>query len=167
MRMFIEKALCIGLILFAFSCVKTPEPVVLSETIKYEGSIDGKFASSERIVEVCNVVKECMEISGDYSLPNLKGMEGGNSVLCGESIVPVCLEITDSVPVIVLPHNGSLKSFAHACAHYWLYVSTGDADAAHKSDKFVTCTGVLIDNDVSIKSGEPVEEVEEIDKVEE
>ena len=122
---------CLGLV---WGCAAlTPATEVI-----YEGDIEGNYKSSEDVMSTVLATRDCMGFAErDFPLPQIKGMSGGNSVECGDSLKKGCY-----LPgVIIVPQNAALEIIGHEAVHHYLLLSTGDLDMEHKSPYFLTCSG--------------------------
>ena len=126
-----------GLVLFFLvSCAAlTPATEVI-----YEGDIEGNYKSSEDVMATVLATRDCMGFTErDFPLPQIKGLSGGNSVQCGDSLKKGCY----TSGVIIVPQNVALEVIGHEAVHHYLLLSTGDLDSEHKSPYFLTCSGSI------------------------
>lgn len=139
----IKLFIAVFLILLAASC--GPKELTPATDVMYEGPLAGDesttYASAQKVVERCIQAKVCMGLGGfDYPLPKIRGMAGGNAVMCGDSLKEGCYTQDGFITVV---QGGDADIISHECVHHWLYVHTGDLDPMHVSPYFLTCGGAL------------------------
>ena len=122
-----------------------PKKLTPATEIVYEGPLAGSaettYASAQKVVERCVQVKICMGLGGfDYPLPQIRGMSGGNAVMCGDSLKEWCYTADGFITVV---QGGDAEIISHECVHHWLYEHTGDLDPLHVSPYFLKCGGTL------------------------
>lgn len=122
-----------------------PKKLTPATEVVYEGPLAGSasatYASAQKVVERCVQAKICMGLGGfDYPLPQIRGMSGGNAVMCGDSLKEGCYTSDGFITVV---QGGDAEIISHECVHHWLYEHTGDLDPLHKSTYFLKCGGAL------------------------
>lgn len=124
-------------VVLSFSCSRVVTPA--TEVI-YQGDIEGDYKSSDDVLAQVLAVKDCMGLTDrSFPLPQITGMSGGNGVQCGDQVKLGCY----TPGMIIVPNDVEVDIIAHEAVHHYLYLSTGDLDAAHKSDWFLKCGGPI------------------------
>lgn len=139
------------------SCAKQRTP---AEEVLYSGGLvvnnEGKtYPASGKVAEAYGQVKECMGLkSVEIPEPILIAKQGGNSVACGTNedgtprLKDGCYYRNDvGDGVIVVPQGATIDIVKHEIVHHVLYETTGDLDATHKSEFFLTCGSLTIIED--------------------
>lgn len=138
------RLIILGLIICTVaSCA--PKKLTPATEVVYEGPLAGNeeitYPSAQKVVEKCVQAKICMGLGGfDYPLPEIRGMSGGNAVVCGDSLKEGCYTADGFITVI---QGGDADILSHECVHHWLYQHTGDLDPLHVSQYFLSCGGAL------------------------
>lgn len=143
------KLLFVLFLLLMTAC--TGKVLTPATEVVYEGELVGNedftYASAAKVLEKCLGVKTCMGLSQEnYALPKIRGMRGGNAVACGENedgTAKLKLGCYSADGFITVPQGADVEIISHECVHHWLYQSTGDLDALHSSNFFLTCSGGL------------------------
>lgn len=122
-----------------------PKKLTPATEVVYEGPLAGSsettYASAQKVVQRCLQAKICMRLGGlDYPLPQIRGMSGGNAVMCGDSLKKGCYTADGFITVV---QDGDAEIISHECVHHWLYMHTGDLDPFHESEYFLKCGGAL------------------------
>ena len=122
-----------------------PKRLTPATEVVYEGPLAGNteytYPSAQKVVEKCVQAKICMGLGEfDYPLPRIRGMSGGNSVWCGESLKEGCYTPDGFITV---PQGGDADVITHECVHHWLYQHTGNLDPMQESQYFLTCGGSI------------------------
>lgn len=90
-------------------------------------------------------VKECMGLESISVQAPALDIREGDSVMCGEHERRGCYR-SDTMTV-VLPEESDETTIRHEYVHHLMYATTGDLDPKHKSEYFLKCSGIILEND--------------------
>lgn len=115
------------------------EPVV-TDTLIYEGSLDGNFKSSRKLMGWFGDVEECMGAEG-VEPPQIRVLEG-NRVMCpGNDEARFGCHRSGT---LWMPKSGLENVWKHEYVHYILWKQTGDGDSEHRHEAFRQCSGLVL-----------------------
>ncbi len=130
---------------------------ISSNYIEYQGLLDGDFRDSEKMVESFEKVGVCMDLTGEYPLPNLRVMGCPEFEGCNVNAVP-CPGYEEGAwgcyfsgsKTISLPANVKRGITDHELVHYFCDMSktcneTQDLDSFHTSEYFLKCSGLKLE----------------------